>query len=290
MIEYFVVAGRVAAGPAADLFKKRLAEAKAAPVFVVLATFAFIAVVSVPSLFFCKVPAAGSAFWLDMAAAAVFDTAGMVFVMMAIGVTELSVYGPLNAYKPAVALMLGALFLGEKPAAGGIAGVAIIIAGSVLLNYTPGGQRGSLAENLRSKGVWFRLLSILLFCIGVIFLKRAVLESSPFIVLFFWAALGFLISAAMLVFRTRTLRGNVALLRRRPLDYAGVCVSMTFTQSLTLVSFGLMFVGYAIALFQLASLPDVFIGRKFFGERYTVFRLAGASVMIAGALLIAFQI
>jgi len=186
--------------------------------------------------------------------------------------------------------MLGALFLGEKPAAGGIAGVAIIIAGSVLLNYTPGGQRGSLAENIRSKGVWFRLLSILLFCIGVIFLKRAVLESSPFIVLFFWAALGFLISAAMLVFRTRTLRGNVALLRRRPLDYAGVCVSMTFTQSLTLVSFGLMFVGYAIALFQLASLPDVFIGRKFFGERYTVFRLAGASVMIAGALLIAFQI
>jgi uncharacterized membrane protein len=291
MFETIFILGRVAVGPAADLFKKRLAEAKADPLFVVLVTFAFVAAVSWPVLFFVKMPAADSHFWLNMAAAAFFDTAGMVLVMMAIGVTELSIYGPLNAYKPAITLALGAAFLGEMPGAGGLAGVAVIIAGSVLLSFEPGRKRSSLAENLRSKGVWLRLSSILLFCVGVIFLKKAVVVSSPFIVLFFWAAFGLALCVlATAVFRPKSIGENIALARRRPADYAAVCVSMTFVQALTLLSFNAMFVGYAIALFQLASLPDVFLGRRFFGERHTAFRFLGASVMIAGALLIVFML
>ncbi|HOX29027.1 MAG TPA: EamA/RhaT family transporter, partial [bacterium] len=214
-------------------------------------------------------------------------TLGMVFVMLAIGVTDLSIYGPLNAYKPAIALALGAVFLGEEPNAAGLAGVAVIVAGSAFLSYAPGNGETHLGRNLLSKGVWFRLLSILLFCIGVIFLKKAVLVSSAFVTLFFWAAFGLLLSVALLaVFRARAVRGNIELTRRRPADFAAVCISMTFVQALTLFSFKIMFVGYAIALFQLASLPDVFLGHRFFGEKNITVRLLGACVMIAGALLI----
>lgn len=289
MIEYLFIAGRVAAGPAADFYKKRLADAKADSLFVVLITFAFVAAVSWPGLFFAKMPDAGSGFWFNMAAASVFDTVGMVFVMLAIGATELSLYGPLNAYKPAIALALGSLFLGEKPGVAGIAGVAVIVAGSVLLSYAPGEKRGSFAGNLRSKGVWFRLLSILLFCVGVIFLKRAVMESSPFMVLFFWALFGLVLcTAAALAMRDRDFKKNISVLRGMRAECLGVCVSMTIVQATTLLSFGFMFVGYAIALFQLACLPDVFLGGRFFGERNIAFRLMGAIVMIGGALLIVF--
>lgn len=287
MLEFLFVAGRVAAGPAADLFKKRLAESKADSLFVVLLTFAFVAAVACPVLFFVDLPSARSGFWLNMALAAVFDTTGMVLVMLAIGVTDLSIYGPLNAYKPAVTLALGAAFLGETPGPAGLAGVLTIVAGSALLNYEPGAKHGTFAQNLRSTGVWLRLSSIVLFCIGVIFLKKAVVVSSPFIVLFFWAAFGLALCVlATILFRSKTIVENIAALRRRPFDFLAVCLSMTFVQAFTLLSLGIMFAGYAVAMFQLALLPDIFLGRRLFGERQTKFRLLGASVMIAGTLLI----
>jgi drug/metabolite transporter (DMT)-like permease len=287
MLTYVFILGRVAVGPAADFYKKRLSESRADPLFVVLMTFAFIAAVSCPALFVVHLPGAGSAFWMNMVAASLFDTTGMVFVMMAIGVTELSIYGPLNAYKPVITLALGAAFLREIPSWIGIVGVVVIVAGSAILHYEPSQKKISLGESIRNKGVWYRLLSIVLFCIGVIYLKRAVLESSPFLVLFFWALFGLALCViTTLVFRAKTILENFTVLLRDPFDFAAVCISMLFVQALTLLSFGIMFVGYAIALFQLASLPDVVLGNKFFGEKNTTFRFVGASVMIVGALLI----
>ncbi|MFA6451233.1 MAG: EamA family transporter [bacterium] len=287
MIEYGFVAARVISGPLSDLYKKRLAERNADPLYIVLFTYAFITVAAAAALFLLPIPTAGAAFWRHIVLASVFDTAGMVLVVMSLGVTDLSVFGPLNAYKPALALALGAAFLHEKPGPTGLAGVAIIVAGSILLGYAPGEARRSISEMAKSHGVWFRLSGIASFCVGVIFLKKAVVESSPFTTLFFWAAFGLAICVACApAFRPRAFSANIKLLRRHAGDYAMVCLLMGIMQAMTLLAFRMMFVGYALALFQLSAILSILFGHRFFGEKHIAFRLASAAIMSAGALLI----
>lgn len=287
MIEYGFVAARVLSGPLSDIFKKRLAEKHADPLFVVLVNYAFIAAAAAPALFLIGLPAAGSAFWLNIALASVFDTAGMVLAVMSLGQTDLSVFGPLNAYKPAIALALGAVYLGEKPGAGGLAGVAVIIAGSLLLSKN---DRKESSAILKSAGVWMRMGSIVLFCIGVIFLKKTVVAASPFTALFFWAAFGLVLSAAaVIVLRFRGIGENIALIKTRAADYIALSVLMCVLQAMTLLAFKMMFVGYALALFQLSSVISVLFGRRYFAEKNTAMRLASALIMSAGALLIIFK-
>ncbi|MEO8522975.1 MAG: EamA/RhaT family transporter, partial [Acidobacteriota bacterium] len=57
-------------------------------------------------------------------------------------------------------------------------------------------------------------------------------------------------------------------------------------QLATLLAFGVMQVGYSLALFQLSALVSVFLGYRYFHERHTRRRLLGAAIMVAGAALI----
>jgi drug/metabolite transporter (DMT)-like permease len=55
----------------------------------------------------------------------------------------------------------------------------------------------------------------------------------------------------------------------------------------TLLTFGVMQVGYSLALFQLSTLISVFFGYRYFSERNIGRRLVGSLIMIAGAIAIA---
>jgi drug/metabolite transporter (DMT)-like permease len=61
------------------------------------------------------------------------DVPGNFFLVKSVCLSDLSLIGPLNSYKPVVALLLGVIVLGELPSLQGLIGVAIVLVGSMLL-------------------------------------------------------------------------------------------------------------------------------------------------------------
>ena len=57
-------------------------------------------------------------------------------------------------------------------------------------------------------------------------------------------------------------------------------------QLATVLTFGVLQVGYSLALFQLSALISVFLGYRYFQEAQMRTRIAGSLVMTAGAAMI----
>src|SRR3954471_16744200 len=107
MMTAVVVAIRIFANPLANVFQKQLTQRSAHPTAVVAVTHALMAVAVLP--FAARVPwtTLGAAFWGNMAACAALAVAGNVLLVAALRSTDLSVLGPINAYKAVVGLGLG---------------------------------------------------------------------------------------------------------------------------------------------------------------------------------------
>ena len=70
--------------------------------------------------------------------------------------TDLSILGPINAYKAVVSLALGVVVLGEIPSAAGLAGVLLIVAGSAVVANGGSGFGGFF----RDRGVQLRFAAL----------------------------------------------------------------------------------------------------------------------------------
>ena len=111
------------------MFQKRLASQAADPLFVIGATHALL---TIPCLLLVPwTTAAGSAFWANITISAALAVSGNVLLVHALRSGDLSMLGPINAYKAFVSLVLGIFMLGEWPTLPGLAGMVLILAGSV---------------------------------------------------------------------------------------------------------------------------------------------------------------
>ena len=120
-----------------------------------------------------------------------------------------------------------------------------------------------------------------------VFLKRAILHSTPGITYVFWSILGLPVAAAAVLLLLRgTLGQEVRRLRQHGRTYLWLALSTGLMQAATLFTFGNLQVGYSLALFQLSTLISVFLGYRYFEERNIQRRLVGSVIMIAGAVLI----
>lgn len=68
--------------------------------------------------------------------------------------------------------------------------------------------------------------------------------------------------------------------------YCWLAITTGLMQVTTLVAFGMLQVGYSLALFQLSTLITVYLGHRYFQERNIRRRLIGSGVMLIGAILI----
>src|SRR3954471_14416860 len=130
----FVVAARIVANPISNVFQKRLASQAADPLFVIGATHGLL---TIPCLLLVPwTSAAGPAFWANITIAAVLAVSGNVLLVYALRSGDLSMLGPINAYKAFVSLVLGIFLLGEVPTVSGLAGMVLILGGSVIVFAT----------------------------------------------------------------------------------------------------------------------------------------------------------
>ncbi|WAC13419.1 EamA family transporter [Dyadobacter pollutisoli] len=224
-------------------------------------------------------------FWLYSILAGIFGALGNGFLVRALEKGEISVLGPINAYKSIIGILGGFLLLGEIPSLWGLSGVMMIIYGSYFVLDTKE-ERFSWKILLRTE-IKYRLLALILTAIEAIFVKKITLLSSMTATTISWCLFGTIFSFFfLLLYRTNP---EIEIRKIRPGDitkslYLAMCAGVMLIT--TIYSLIHLPVGYALSLFQLSSIGGIFLGYHFFNERDIRKKLFGAIVMIAGSVMI----
>ena len=283
-----LVCGRILFSSGSKVLQKQLTMKGLSPLLIVAATFAFLSAILAPFLTQLSWSGLSLMFWGSIALAALLDTPGNLFLVKSVQHADLSIIGPLNAYKPIVALLLGVVVLGEVPGWQGLMGMGVVFSGSLFL--APGGEKAgsaALRALLRDRGVQFRVLSLLMTAAASIFLKVAIQESSSMQTFMLWALFSTSLAVGgYLALATTEAAQAVSQLRGSMLRMAGIALSILCMQLLTLKLFEMMYVAYALALFQLSAVVNVGFGRAFFQEENIVQRALASIVMVIGAALL----
>lgn len=275
------------ASPLVNLFQKKLTNREVSPELIVSASYLFFVLLSIPFFVYLHPFNLPGQFWIYIILLGVFDIFGNMFLVKSLKTIDLSVFGPLNSYKPVFALLFSIFFLREIPSLMGVIGVLIIIAGSYFLGYQPGIKRSGLKQLITNKGIIYRFLAIALTAIAAVFSKKTILLSSPLITLMYWSLIGLPFSI-VIFFRTKpNLKQELMHAGRHISLFIFLFLAFLGLQLFTLLTFEKVYVGYSLALFQLSAIVSVFFGFHFFKERNLKYRLIGAMVMVFGAILIA---
>ncbi len=289
MFTALFVAVRIVVNPVSNVFQKQLAQRGANPFVIIAVTHAMLTLAALPVLAGVGWGPPAPGFWTSMGVCMVLAVVGNALLVYALRAGDLSVLGPINAYKSVLSLGLALILLGEVPTVFGSAGVFLILAGSYfVIDRVPGEPRESAFRSFfQDRGIQLRLAALAFSATEAVFLKRAILHASPLTTFLFWSILGLPVALIAVAFLPRGTCGQEA---RRfgqcwP-TYLWLALTTGLMQAATLFTFGRMQVGYSLALFQLSTLISVFLGYRYFAERNIRRRLIGSLIMVAGAMLI----
>ncbi|WP_205503591.1 EamA family transporter [Rufibacter psychrotolerans] len=276
---------RILSNPLANVFQKQLTGAGSHPLLVNFNSYLLLS-------FFCLIPAVGInwqeltvEFWLYSVAVGMLGALGNGFLVRALQSGDLSVLGPINAYKSVIGVLAGMVLLREFPPAWGVAGIGLIVAGSYFVLDT--NQEKFSWGMLKQSGIQFRLWAMVLAAIEAVFIKKTILFSSPGISFISWCWFGALFSACITFVypaNRQLFRGELVPVKIRKYLFLVLCIGvMQFT---TNFAFEHMPVGYALSLFQLSTLISILLGYRFFQETNILKKTVGALIMVAGSVLI----
>ena len=276
---------RIVSNPLGNVFQKQLTSRGKNPLqvnFVSYCVLAMICLVFAPQVHWPALPAQ---FWLYSVAGGMVGAAGNGFLVKAIEKGDLSVLGPVNAYKAVIGMIVGIFLLGELPTLWGLFGIALIILGSYFVLDTTE-ERFSWAL-LRRKEIQYRLLAMVLTAIEAVLIKRILLVSSPLIAFISWCWFGALFGFVLMKLYGLDLLSEARKINKGDLFlYLFLVLCIGIMQASTNVSLDHIPVGYALALFQLSIIISVFLGHRFFGEKDIRKKLIGSLIMMAGSVLI----
>jgi len=280
------VAVRVFVNPLSNVFQKRLTGKGVSPLVIVAITHGLLTVACLP-LLLIDPPPGSSDFWLNITVSTALAVAGNVLLVQAMQMSDLSILGPVNSYKAVVSLIPGMVLLHEVPSASALLGVALIVAGGYVIADRDGTKPGqnALIRFFTDRGVQFRLAALVLTAVEAVFLKRALIASSPVATFAVWSVLCLVVVAPLaLVF------GNVNEGVRTAWASKRNCLMLGATTGLmqfsTLIVFSGFQVAAALALFQTSTLVSVVLGWHVFREKNVAQRLLGSIIMVIGAILI----
>jgi drug/metabolite transporter (DMT)-like permease len=225
-------------------------------------------------------------FWRDILIGGGLDAIGNLAMIAALRGTDLSIFGPLNATRPIVALLFGWFFLAENPTPMGLLGIAITVLGGVLL-FT--GSEAGGKHNFRAiwKSLALRIIGLSLGVAGAVFLKRAASVATAEVTVAAWIICGLIVLLAFAVIRDsaalKNLSPAVSLHWKWLLVHSGVFLTM---QVLTIYIFQKTLLAYSFVFFQLGMVLQVFVGRFFFQEGAFRRRFVASIIMALGSILI----
>jgi drug/metabolite transporter (DMT)-like permease len=289
MLTGFFVAARIIANPVSNVFQKQLTQRSANPIFIIGATHALLTLGTLPILWAASTPASAEGFWTNIVLCAMLAVVGNALLVYALKWSDLSVLGPINAYKAVISLVLGVFLIGEFPTPIGLAGVFLILIGSYFIvdRLPTQSHQNALVQFMRERGIQLRFAALGLSATEAVFLKKALLLSSPLTTFVWWSILGLPFSGVViLLFCRKKLVGEFKVFFRHWRAYLWLAGATGLMQLTTLLTFEKLHVGYSLALFQLSAVISVFLGYHYFQEANIRRRLLGSIVMALGAALI----
>jgi drug/metabolite transporter (DMT)-like permease len=285
MLLWLFVLIRIVANPVSNVFQKILSQRGASPLFILFSVFAALSVLTAPLWIRGLWPLPWE-FWWAITLSAILAVSGNALLIGALRLSDLSILGPINALKPVVSLVPGMILLGERPSRMGLAGILVVVVGSLLLSGPD--SRGTSGGLLRDRGVQLRLAALALSALEAVFLKRAILAANVPATFGAWSVLGFGFSLVGVLWGAGGSRARRDWSAVRDAWPAALALSLSTgaMQAATLLAFQGLKVGYALALFQISPILSVLLGHRVFGEPHLVRRLLGSGVMAGGAALI----
>jgi drug/metabolite transporter (DMT)-like permease len=285
MVTFLAVVLRILSNPLANVFQKQLAINRADPLFINFVTYLFLGILSAIYAVTIRWVDFPDKFWLYSLAVGFLGALGNGFLVKALQQGDLSVLGPVNAYKAVVSLVVAFFLLGEVPGIPGGLGIGLIVAGSyVVLNTTK--EKLSWGVFKRTD-IQYRLLAMFFAAVEAVLIKKVINYSSPEVAFIIWCWFGALFSFALFYYRqSGRLIQQIRLAGGHISTYVMLIFCIGLMQFTTNYTFGHMPVAYALALFQLSALISVLLGHRFFKETDILKKLVGATIMVAGSALI----
>jgi len=276
---------RILSNSFSNLFQKQLTGKGYPAIQVNFLTYTLLGLICLPLLISHFATIRSTSFWIYSILGGIVGAIGNAFLVKALEKGDLSVLGPINAYKSVVGMLVGFILLRELPGYWGLLGIVLIIAGSYIVLDSP--EEPVSWAIFQKKEIQYRLLALILTGIEAVFIKRVMQESSEILAFASWSIFGALFSwMLLLVFRGYD-KSDVKLWNKAALLKLLLLVfSIGAMQITTIYTLGQIPVGYALALFQLSIIVTVFLGHRIFNEGNIKRKLIGSIIMIAGSLLI----
>lgn len=271
---------RIVSNPLANVFQKKICADNSA-LFCNFYTYFILSICCIPFAFRVNWSVLPVEFWVFAVIAGFLCSVGNACLVKALQIGELSVLGPINSYKCIVGMIVSVFVLSEIPSFAGVLGVLLIIWGSWFVFDTQ--KEGFSFALFKRKDILLRFTALFLMGIEAVFLKKVILLSSPAISFILWCWAGAFFAFWLIILS----RKQFAAIKKEDIQkYAIVCVMLAVMQLTTNYVFKHMEVGYALALFQLSTLVNLWFGYKFFHETDMKKKLTGTLIMIAGSVIV----
>lgn len=276
---------RILSNPFANVFQKQLTAKKNHPLMVNFLSYLMLSLVCILIAIRIKWTELPVSFWYFSVLSGIAGAVGNGFLVKALQKGDLSVLGPVNAYKSVIGIIGGVLLLHEIPNIWGMIGIGLIIYGSYFVLDTTD-ERFSWAL-LRKKEIQFRIWAMILTAIEAVLIKRIILVSSPTIAFVSWCWFGAFFAFVLLKVYRIDLKIEFRKITRTHLKKYVLLIACVGTmQYTTNYAFDHLPVGYALSLFQLSILVSVLLGHRIFKELGIRKKLIGSAIMVVGSILI----
>jgi drug/metabolite transporter (DMT)-like permease len=271
--------------PFSNVLQKQITIKGQHPLFINLFTYLVLAIISTVLIFDVSVQSLDSSFWWYSLAGGITGALGNGFIIKALDKGDLSVLGPINAYKSIVGMVFAYILIREVPNAWGILGVAFIIIGSYYVLDTT--EEKFSWQLFKTPAIQYRLAALILTGIQAVLDKKVIEHSNLTIAFAGWSIFGAGFSLIFIVFTKVSLQREFKKLNRTILiKYFLLVITVGLMLASTNYTLSHMPVGYALALFQLSILLSVVLGHRLFNELHLAKKLIGASIMIIGSVII----
>jgi len=276
---------RILVNPFSNVLQKQITLKGQHPLFINLATYTLLAFISVFLIYDISIQSLDTEFWIYSIAGGITGALGNGFIVKALDKGDLSVLGPINAYKSIVGMLFAFIIIREVPNIWGLMGMGFIIVGSYFVLDTT--EEKFSWQLFKTPAIQYRLAALVLTGIQAVLDKKVIEHSNLEIAFAGWSIFGAGFSFVFILFTKVSIQKEFKIVDRAILvKYFLLVLTVGLMLASTNYTLSHMPVGYALALFQLSILLSVVLGHRFFNELHLFKKLMGATIMVIGSALI----
>ncbi len=276
---------RILVNPFSNVLQKQITLKGQHPLFINLATYTLLAFISVFLIYDISIQSLDTEFWIYSIAGGITGALGNGFIVKALEKGDLSVLGPINAYKSIVGMLFAFIIIREVPNIWGLMGMGFIIVGSYFVLDTT--EEKFSWQLFKTPAIQYRLAALVLTGIQAVLDKKVIEHSNLEIAFAGWSIFGAGFSFVFILFTKVSIQKEFKNVDRAILvKYFLLILTVGLMLASTNYTLSHMPVGYALALFQLSILLSVVLGHRFFNELHLFKKLMGATIMVIGSALI----